>query len=102
MPSLRDERCSVRPTLSSTRLVWDSAPVVRTGKRVAVLREALEDAGVALTSEAPPAPRLSDLADSIAAGIVDLYRQLGGVEDDPHLRPGPWDLSLDDGLVIEL
>ncbi|HVX34092.1 MAG TPA: hypothetical protein VHA80_13215 [Solirubrobacterales bacterium] len=34
--------------------------------------------------------------------LGDLYRALGGIEDQPVFRPGAWDLSFADGLVIEL
>lgn len=38
----------------------------------------------------------------MAVGIDALYRQLGGAQSEPTLRPGAWDLAFEGGLVIEL
>lgn len=50
---------------------------------------------------APPPPRLHDLGELVAR-IEDMYRQLGGVQAEPTLQPGAWDLALEGGLVVEL
>lgn len=50
----------------------------------------------------PSAPRLETLPSETAESILDLYRALGGVLAAPVLAPGSWDLSLSDGLLVEL
>ena len=37
-----------------------------------------------------------------AAGIVELFRLLGGHDGADRLRPGAWDLAFEGGLLIEL
>lgn len=44
-------------------------------------------------------PRMSDLADDARTEVLDLYRRLGGQHEAPALRPGSWDLQVDDVLV---
>ena len=75
--------------------------MVRTGGRAAVLQQLLIDTGLR-SALSPPRPQISDLPEMIRSELVSLYRALGGTEAPPTLRPGPWDLSFDDGLVVEL
>ena len=53
------------------------------------------------TASAPPVPRWSDDESSESARTIEMYRQLGGVQAQPRLAPGKWDLSFQD-LVVEL
>jgi hypothetical protein len=76
--------------------------VVRTGKRALALVSLLELAGVRTGGSAPPGPRLADLGGDVAESIIGLYRSLGGNRPTPTLRPGKWDLVLEDDLLIEL
>lgn len=46
-------------------------------------------------------PRSADLAEPAQAEVLRLYRALGGPQDAPMLRPGPWDIWAD-GVLIEL
>jgi hypothetical protein len=55
---------------------------------------------VSITGILQPPPRMSDLADSAQAEVLDLYRRLGGRHETPTLRPGSWDLQVDDILVV--
>ncbi|MFT4164673.1 MAG: hypothetical protein QM650_05480 [Microlunatus sp.] len=66
------------------------------------LRQLLCDAGRTELPAPPPAPRLPSLPDGVRAGVLELYRMLGGVQDEPRLTPGSWDLAYTDGLLIEL
>jgi len=54
---------------------------------------------VSTTGIPHPPPRMIDLADDGRAEVLDLYRQLGGQHETPALRPGSWDLQVDDVLV---
>src|SRR5207247_5846986 len=38
----------------------------------------------------------------MADGLLGLYRELGGAESEPTLRPGPWDLVFKGPVVVEL
>ena len=76
--------------------------VVTTGARALALRQHLAAIGIATARSGPPAPRLNALAPGTAADVLDLYRTLGGTQNEPALRPGSWDLACADGLVIEL
>jgi hypothetical protein len=49
----------------------------------------------------PRAPRLDDFPGEVAEDLLALYRNLGGVQQAPTLRPGAWDLSFD-GILVEL
>lgn len=75
--------------------------MVSTGARVRALSALLEQLGRASTSKLS-GPRMEHLPPEAADGIYRMYRQLGGVGTEPRLRPGPWDLVLDDGAVLEL
>lgn len=78
--------------------------MVRTGKRVAVLLDALTATGLEpLPKDAAPSrPSLADLPAGTAAEALDLYRALGGTQDAPSFRPGGWDLSFRGPLLVEL
>jgi hypothetical protein len=71
----------------------------RTGARAEALSTLLAAAGFQPAAK-PAAPRIHTDA------LTSLYRQLGGVQEDPTLRPGGWDLAVtaDDRtlIVIEL
>jgi hypothetical protein len=72
--------------------------MVRTGKRVEVLRDLLLAAGLRLATTVPPRPT----GDGHAAELLDLYRALAGLQADPSFKPGSWDLVFDGPLVVEL
>ncbi len=63
---------------------------------------ALVAAGFSVAAQRPPAPRLDALSADLRAAVVTLYRELGGHQDQPVLRPGAWDLALAGGVVVEL
>ena len=60
----------------------------------------LKERGLTPT-ERPKAPRLQNLSSDLRESVSDLYRSLGGQQDQPIFRPGSWDLSLG-GVLIEL
>jgi hypothetical protein len=78
--------------------------MVRTGARASVLLDALVSTGLHLlgSSDAPGRPTLAQLPATIAAEVLAMYRDLGGVKEAPTFRPGEWDLSFAGGLVVEL
>src|SRR5947208_3305021 len=75
--------------------------MVRTGRRAEALLALLRDSGF-LPAPVRPPPRLVDLRPRIVEEMLGLYRRLGGLQDQPVLRPGSWDLSFAGDLVIEL
>lgn len=79
-----------------------TARMVRTGARAETLCVALAAAGFSVAAQRPPAPRLDVLPADLRAAVVALYRDLGGQQEQPVLRPGAWDLALDGGVVVEL
>ena len=70
----------------------------RTGRRARALAGLLIEGGLVVASQAPARPTGAEHFDELQA----IYRQLGGLLDEPPLRPGPWDLVFGDGLVVEL
>ncbi len=76
--------------------------MVRTGARADALGAALAAAGFSVVAQRPPAPRLDALPADIRAGVMSLYLELGGQQEQPVLRPGVWDLALTGGMVVEL
>jgi hypothetical protein len=80
--------------------------MVRTGARAGVLENLLVQGGAGRSSKLIPPPRLEGLTPELAAEIVNLYKVLGAAAPSdsslPFLRPGAWDISLADGLVVEL
>ena len=76
--------------------------VVRTGARASALQSLLNRAGYSAAATALPPPRLVQLSATLRDEIDKLYRALGGTQPAPRLQPGPWDLTFDDGLVVEL
>lgn len=74
--------------------------MVRTGARAAALRSLLTELGHRVAPVAPPSPRLATLPAHAGVEISSLYQAWGGTKERP-LRPGSWDLALEDGLVIE-
>ena len=79
--------------------------MVRTGARAKVLSDLLAAASFRLIAP-PPAPGLDSIQPREATLVRDLYMTLGGVQNDPRLRTGGWDLAVEapDGevTVIEL
>lgn len=49
----------------------------------------------------PPRPTNATLPEHLQSAVMDAYHALGGVQDAPSLRPGPWDTGADD-VMIEL
>jgi hypothetical protein len=76
--------------------------MVRTGTRAQALAASLTAAGFTVAAQRPPAPRLDILPANVRESIVTLYRELGGRQEWPLLRPGPWDVALAGGVVLEL
>ena len=76
--------------------------MVVTGRRVAALREILAGSVYEEATVRPPAPRLEHFPDALRSNILALYHELGGILDEPLLRPGTWDVPLKGGLVLEL
>lgn len=75
--------------------------MVRTGKRAAALAQILAAGKLKLARNAPAPPRLESLAEQYREQVLGAYRVLGGIKAVPNLRPGPWDLTLADGRVLE-
>lgn len=63
------------------------AIMVKTGARVNVLRAVMEQRGHLEAPKKPPAPLLSLLPTSTANQVMDLYRTLGGIKEEPRLAP---------------
>ena len=89
-------------TPTATSRSWENCAVVRTGRRIQALEALLSKANLRLAHTKPPPPRMDSLTSEWVERVHLLYRELGGREPTPVLRPGPWDLALSDGLVIEL
>lgn len=70
------------------------------GKREVALGRVLLEADLREVQK-PAAPRLDDLPAHLQTEILHLYRVLGGIQDQPRLAPGKWDLSFA-GFVVEL
>lgn len=81
---------------------WQADKVTRTGARARALDQQLVTLGHTISAVKPPVPRLATMPAATAAGVLDLYRQLGGVQEAPRLAPGSWDIVTDGGLLIEL
>lgn len=45
---------------------------------------------------------MNDLTGVVAYEALSLYRSLGGLQAQPDLRPGAWDLVFDNLLLVEL
>ncbi|MEC4841102.1 hypothetical protein R2360_16815 [Mycobacteroides chelonae] len=76
--------------------------MVRTGARAAVLQQLLFHAGLQPAVHIPSAPRWDGLSSEAQTTVTALYGELGGLQPVRALRPGAWDLSFADGLVVEL
>jgi len=70
----------------------------RTGKRALALGRILIEAGLAPTKGQLPRPSGTAHSDE----LLELYRDLGGLLDDPAWKPGGWDLIFEGPLVVEL
>lgn len=53
------------------------------------------------TASAPAVPRWPGKGDRESARKIETYRKLEGIQTQPRLAPGKWDLSFRD-LVVEL
>lgn len=76
--------------------------MVRTGTRVDAFRAIMKHLGHVEAPRKPAAPRLMTLPAHTASQVMDLYRDLGGVQTAPKLAPGSWDIAYADGLLVEL
>jgi hypothetical protein len=76
--------------------------VVKTGARARVLEVLLRRAGYRIALGRPPAPRAKDLSPENLQRVDCIYQLLGGTPTPALLRPGPWDLAFQGGLVVEL
>lgn len=65
------------------------------------LATALDEIGYRRGS-GPTAPQSPGLPEPAQAWALAAYRELGGVQRDPSLRPGGWDIPTNDGLIVEL
>lgn len=74
--------------------------MVRTGARTARLLDLLVQSGLKPVSSKPSAPRLQVLRSELAADLVDLYHELGGLLDNPTFRPGGWDLAFEAARLV--
>lgn len=71
------------------------------GKRARSLGRLLEAAGAALGPPPPRPGRESIDAVGLTSEVLDVYRGLGGIQDEPRIAPGAWDFGLE-GVVLEL
>ena len=76
--------------------------VVRTGARAGALQRLLVQMGFEPAPTMPPVPDLWRLPSDQADWIMELFRLFGGSANTRRLRPGPWDLAFEGGLVVEL
>jgi hypothetical protein len=76
--------------------------MVRTGRRADELRRLLLAEGLRDSETIPPRPQLTDLPNVLADEMLAVYRRLGGIQPEPVLRPGGWDLAFHGALVVEL
>lgn len=76
--------------------------VVRTGARAAALQKLLNSAGLQSVAPGPTVPKSGVLPDAAQTELTELYKALGGTQALPTLRPGSWDLTFANRLVVEL
>ncbi len=76
--------------------------MVRTGARAAALQRLLFRTGLQPAVHIPSAPQWDGLSSEAQTTVTALYGELGGLQPMRTLRPGAWDLSFADGLVVEL
>ena len=76
--------------------------MVKTGARAEVLSRMLTRLGHRRSATSPRPPRLDSVSPDLVPELMDVYRLLGGPLDAVTFRPGSWDLSFDDGLLVEL
>ena len=76
--------------------------MVTTGARINRLATMLTQLGLEMADVPLPAPRLSSLSPQHQEVVLRTYRSLGGQLEGPQLRPGAWDLTLTNGVVVEL
>src|SRR4051812_38971708 len=71
------------------------------GDHQRALLQALIDDGIQATST-PASLRMNMLPPDGQAKVMEVYRALGGTQDQPALTPNGWDCPLADGLIVEL
>ena len=71
------------------------------GDRATALRDLLRTAGHRVGKCRLPLPSSDTLPSAQLAAALDVYRQLGGIQTSPRLRPGNWDLGCD-AFAVEL
>ena len=76
--------------------------MVKTGARAETLSRMLTRLGHRRSATSPRPPRLESVSPDLVPDLMDVYRRLGGPLDAVVFRPGSWDLSFDDGLLVEL
>lgn len=77
--------------------------MVKTGARASALARLLAEAGRPTLETHPRPPRPGDLAADLAEQLVSILESFGGSADAfERLRPGGWDLALEDGTLVEL
>ncbi|WP_193107053.1 hypothetical protein [Brachybacterium sp. FME24] len=76
--------------------------MVRSGGREAALAAALSSEGLGASKAKWTRPTIAALPGDLSASILTLYRELGGVQQEPRLMPAGWDLQLADGTLVEL
>lgn len=77
--------------------------MVKTGARASALARLLAEAGRPTHEAHPRPPRPVDLAADLAEQLVSTLESFGGsAEAFERLRPGGWDLALEDGTLVEL
>jgi hypothetical protein len=69
--------------------------------RQTFLGNALRDIGFELGSRVA-VPRFPGIPEPGASWAMETYRELGGIQALPQLRPNGWDIVLADGLIVEL
>jgi hypothetical protein len=75
--------------------------VVKTGARAARLCALLVETGLTPAAQMPR-PKVAQLPTPVVRELMQLYCRLGGLLEDPALRPGKWDLAFDGSLMVEL
>lgn len=83
------------------RVVGGESTSSRIGARAAALARLLALAGRAVGTPGFDRPNSRSLPGTMRAEVLDTYRRLGGVQADPLLSPGSWDMGCD-GIAIEL
>ncbi len=65
------------------------------------LRQLVQGIGLGASDVAVSTPLLADFSHRLRNAVLQAYRDLGGGEAAPRLRPSKWDIVCDNGVVIE-